>query len=684
MKKMKVRIKKTDNSINTRPLMVDKSSGYDPFELINKAIGRDFDPTVFDLVDDRDLKLAPNFLEFCINKNFLGLKPRPMQIQMGLELFSDYCPKCSDLKFMKILFDQPLAEILDRIVCLKHGICPKCGKNRGEFVKEGFYRFYNDLAACCGQRSGKSTLTASFISPYLLHRYLKLPNPSSYFGLLRKSTVHMTYVALTYNQAYDTLWTPFLDAYTASQWFKEYNEMLDYFSKKSSTILYDFKKTYIWYDHKRILAYPFGPDKRKLRGRTRFFAATDEIGWFDSWNAAQSVKFNADEIVAALERSLRTLRSEANLKRKNKEFNALDAFMVNISSPSSTNDKIMRLVRESSKVSNRLAYHLSTWEMNPKITRKDLDDEFKKDPNGSQRDYGASPKLSSTFVGNSDSVKSMINKNLYNAVKTRVIIKEDEFGNSTQYFKPAFVNKCSKKVHVLAIDNGYNSNSFGIVGKFYDTVLDKTVTDLVCVAQPSQDLPINFPKMFKHAIVPIIKEINVKLVIFDQWQSIDFKQELLDMGIDSEIYSLVWDDFRLLKSRIYGSKCVLPKTEVEFNSIVDPSKSYEELVEGNPVTHLVYQILSVKEGGHRVTKTPGIGDDLFRAWALGEVYVADKELMEEIGNTAPDSDVKRPQQNMGILLSRGGSISNSGVVSFGSGGSFGTVVSRGGSNKNPF
>lgn len=665
--KIKVRLKKTkelilSGSSRVKPVAVSEElpkgdkEGYDPMPLIERVVNCGFDASVLSVIDDSDFKLAPNFLKFCLSKDFLGYKPNPRQIQMGLELFADYCPKCSDKRLIHNMFDQPLSEILDRVQLLKYGKCPKCKGTRAEFVKMGLLHYYNDIAACAGQRSGKSVWTASFAAPYVLHRYMKIDNPSAYYNLLPNSTLHMTFVALTYNQAYDALWVPFIDAYNSSEWFKEYNRMLDHYGDKLGVKLYDAKKTFLWYDLKKIAAYPSGPDKRKLRGRTRIFAATDEIGWFDSGrkNKTKLIKFNADEIATALERSLATVRSEAANKRRQGDYNALDAYFVNISSPSTSTDKIMRLVREAKKTTNRVAYHYATWEMNPKITRDDLKDEFRKNPIDAARDYGAAPPIGGehTFISNPLVIQKSVRKFVHNKVKSSQVSRKDRFGNITQYLSVKFTHsEAERRPHILAVDAGYNNNGFAFVGKYYKKETGKTVTDIVGVATPSESIPINFPAMFTYALWPIVQEFNVKLVLFDQWQSINYTQQFLDKGIKSEVYSLTWRDFSEIKKRVFSGLAILPKPEVPFEEILNPTKPYEELTDGNPVANLIYQLLTVKDIGNKVVKADGV-DDAFRAWALSEAYLAVPEFAQEFEKFGTVARSSNPM-SLGAVFGRG-------------------------------
>lgn len=66
--------------------------------------------------------------------------------------------------------------------------------------------------------SGKSALVA-MCSSYILHKQLKLQKPNEVYGLLPANVLHGTFVALTYKQAAETLWEPFMAYITDSPWF---------------------------------------------------------------------------------------------------------------------------------------------------------------------------------------------------------------------------------------------------------------------------------------------------------------------------------------------------------------------------------------------------------------------------------------------------------------------------------
>lgn len=71
---------------------------------------------------------------------------------------------------------------------------------------------------CVGQRAGKST-TLSMLSSYILHKYLKLQNPTAVFGLFKGSILTASFVALTFGRAQNLLWNPIQNMLMNSEWF---------------------------------------------------------------------------------------------------------------------------------------------------------------------------------------------------------------------------------------------------------------------------------------------------------------------------------------------------------------------------------------------------------------------------------------------------------------------------------
>lgn len=114
--------------------------------------------------------------------------------------------------------------------------------------------------------SGKTTSTTLWES-YNLHRFLKLPNPASVYGLLSTQVLMGTFTALTFNQATENVWLPFKNIVSGTPWYKTYHQFLDERGHELGEELYHLAEHSIRYRHRNIFYSPSGPSKRVMRGK---------------------------------------------------------------------------------------------------------------------------------------------------------------------------------------------------------------------------------------------------------------------------------------------------------------------------------------------------------------------------------------------------------------------------------
>jgi len=442
------------NLKNYETFLPEEEAEFSPVELVENIISSNYDSRVFQLVDDRDIPKATNPVRFIISKKGLNISLFPMQLKIFLELFSAYCPYCSNTKYIKsIVVDTPLSEILDRVVFYTDGVCKKCGKSKYDAVKDGKHKFYDQLIGVAGQRSSKST-SVGILSATVLHQFLKLPkNPVEYFNLLPNSTLHATFVGLRYNDAFDNLWEPFNNLIKSSPWYIQYHAFLEEEGDRIGSELLKARDTFLAYKWKNIGIYPSGPDKRTLRGRTRIISSLDELGWF--MGSEGSAKFDADEVYNALDNSLMTVQSAARRMLK-KNPSVPTAWGMYISSPSSKTDKAMRLYKQSLTSNRMYGFKMATWEFNPNITRQDLNAKFMEDPITAERDFGANPPFSVLpYIKGPSALVNIFSgkKNIFKHHGNKII--RGSLNEELLYPKISFVNKHTYP-SVLSIDAGYN------------------------------------------------------------------------------------------------------------------------------------------------------------------------------------------------------------------------------------
>lgn len=180
----------------------------------------------------------------------------------------------------------------------------------------------------------------------------------------------------------------------------------------------------------------------------------------------------------------------------------------------------------------------------------------------------------------------------------------------------------------------HNCNSFALALTHFIPDTDNPDNQLIATSglleiTPREGIPISHNMVYEHVIRPILETYDVRLFVTDNWQGLDFQSRVFsDYDVDSTQYSLKYDDFTALRSRINSEAWVLPKLDGELKDVLSMDKDFEELVFKKPVSHLMIQLLVSKDTGRTVTKNTDAGedftDDLLRAAALG-VAVVDSE-----------------------------------------------------------
>ena len=633
--------------------------GWSPSGMIEEAMASDLDPGIFSSIDESEVEKASNFLEFCLSKKFLNVIPYPRQMEVGMMMFEEYCPECTNPAWVYgdekdlDLFDQPTAEILENVQMLDFGVCLKCKQNRNDFVAKGYFHNPIELAGCAGQRSGKSAIVA-MLAAYVLHRYLVIPDPIRFLGLLTSSRLYMTMTAVSAGQAEASLWTPFKDYVDNAPWFKEYHKLLNDTGERLGAELIHRPRTFLVYNHKRIACMYEAPNKRRLRGKTRFFSAIDEIGWMEADATKQSVTMSADEISAALDNSLRTVRSKVEKMRSPTRgrnlYDVVDAYACNISSPSAKDDRIMRSVRAARTNRKIYAYHYPTWEANPDISRESLQPEFDKSRMVAERDFGAVPPLANDpFISNSNCIELMIGPDhKHNLIQVKMEYHTDDFGNKTKYAKVTVPHIDKRKPRMLLCDAGEKRNHFAVMLMTWDSKLNRPRVDTVFDVPPEEGIPINFALMWEHCFLPICQGLLIRHMFSDTWNSTELVQKLRQFKVLSEQYTLKFADLIEVAARLEGGELLLPKPELPIEDLRLTYENPVEFVAGKPILGLILQILTVRQVGRRVTKPINGEDDMFRALALGMFHIARPELKRIYAIDAAGG----ASGNLGVISSR--------------------------------
>lgn len=644
----------------------DRPDDYDPFDRIEaesefdlvKLVGKAIDPLTGVPRDiklpEGDFKEAKNFFDFCTSFRGADAKfPFSRQMWLMLSLFGEMCPRCTPKSRIQSILNTPVAldghDMINYVQLTEYGVCPRCGGHKSDFIRSRELNEYVEMNLCIGQRAGKSTTTAAG-TEYLTHKYLMYPRLAGVCrGVSSATPLVATFVGFRFSDAAMLLWKPVIDAINDSPWFQEYHKMLDHYGELHGMEFYRQKDEYLRYAHKNLEMAPMGPSKRGLRGRTRWLSCIDELGWFPIADAVKKggnpndddgrERASADGVYDALDRSLLTLREEFSYLYSKGHNRFLQAYAINVSSPSSQADKITRLVEENKDSVDNLALRLPTWEISPFLPRdsKRIVNAYRKDPVAAERDYGANPPLNAAaFIMQEDAERSFVgpNRATVTPMAKRINNLMRQGGKIETSGPPA---PCLASL--MSLDAGLTNNSFAVtILQLQELVTGKKESIVVSVPvvleiMPKKGHKLHYPMIYKNVLKPLIKDFNVRYLFADRWNSITTldtaMEDFTDVKLIADQYSVKYADFVQTKSYAEEGKIILPKLEMDGDKIrrVD---SYPEYFLGKPAAHLLFQMITVKDMGKTVVKGDGYTDDIFRALVLGVSRILDDKIKPEI------------------------------------------------------
>lgn len=669
-----------------KPKVTDKFANLDSkqetealmdLNVVLDEIFADDNPIARDLhIDDSDVPTPKNFFDFCYNLHYglAGNKPFPRQLWIYSKLFAEICPRCTKKKYFNnmdhIPVDMKPEKFLSKVQLLDHGVCPACGGQRHKMFKRGKLPIYHELAMLAGQRSGKS-ISVSFGFSYILCRALKLQAPAQVYTGLNNQQIAGTVTSLSLTNVMTLLWQPILDLIEDSKWFKQYFEVVAHYEEKYGQELVRIKDTYIRFLHRKILLAPEVPNKRKLRGKTRFVYSIDELGWFDE--GADKITVSGEETWTSLDRSCATARQSAYQLWRQGYNNVMPAFGLNISSPSSMDDKCTKLVYGNRDSKTVLAIQAATWEINPGYTRESplIVQAYKDNPINADRDYGAIPPSNANpFFNNSKTITESFKKNS-NRVEYTESTERSKTDHNKIYVVPKILSYNTAGLEhstIIAIDAGYSNNSFGlaVMHKEMRPTGVKDEKQKVFVVDAAIELMpdfgktvVNHAKVFDRVIRPLVEQFGVTMIAADRWQSLALLHGAEELeGIQETVqYSLKYSDFIMFRSLLQEAGAIeFPKMEISEKSAITPNGEYPECFRGLPVAHLRHQLATVVDTGRTVDKGSNKRtDDLVRAIVLGATILDSKKYADNFKGTTKIN-------SYGFAALAGGGVSGSNVA----------------------
>ncbi|MFA5135439.1 MAG: hypothetical protein WC505_06675 [Patescibacteria group bacterium] len=633
----------------------------DPVALIQQAISADLDSSVF---NEQQFPTAPNVIEWCRGTEWLNSSTDlfPKQVEVLARFFEDVCYQCSDVDYIhNVPVDANIGDVLDRFTLLNRGVCPQCGRNRteilDEWIKDSRYgKFHNwdasvvprpvppnEFTGIWGQRSGKSITVAAFIFPYLLHRWLALPNLCRYYRMPSTVVLEAAFVSPTLRQINQHIWMPFRNAFDNSPWFRNMVDYLKDESNRTGLQLYHAQQTFIIFPGKRLAVHILAANSSTLRGGTRVMGAVDEAGWFSASEDGKVTKGARDgvEVFTSLNNSLRTVRTRAE-KRRATDFDAIDGYMVNISSPSSISDPIEQRAAVAPKSFRMFFTRYATWEVNKDEDETLIREEFAGNPLKFKRDFCAQPpRASHPYFENDAILKDIVAPNQNKLFEYEIKTEEAVAG---KVLRPCITKHMNDSVipRILAVDNGEKKNSFGLcVARYYPEQEGVLFEEFVEVS-PYPDIPIDLAWCYNEFIVPLVKTYRFQHVVYDRWESGYAVADLRsNHNVDAQRYSSMWPDFASFRDGLLGTRIWLPQPECDPMDLLK-MQTFQERAK-YPRAHFQAQLLTVNEFGKRLEKPDQGNDDLFRTAVLAYRFITKyKDLYRHNVVEGPKFDQDRP------------------------------------------
>jgi len=385
-----------------------------------------------------------------------------------------------------------------------------CGKKEtyDYHVPETGWYIGNDIVL---HNSGKTFLSAVF-ALYEAFRLLILPDPAEHYGLAPGSKIFIVAVAVSEDQARDTVFSEILAKVRHSPFFRQYNPKA--------------YETEIRFN-KPIVILCGTSSSASLVGRSVKVAIFDELARFEQ----STSKRGAKNVYTSLSRGTTTF--------------GLDGKVIVISSVQTPTDLVMQLYEQSKTQPEMLGVKCPTWEFNPNLPfdSPKLQAELKKDPAAFWRDYGCEPSFyEQAYYGNQD-----------------IIYVNEERPNIFDLMKEGFdlekLNKyiyCSQ-MYVLAGDQSFKHDSFGFCIAYHDLNSGKYIVPGLKLLTPPKKGEVD-PFKVRDFIFKCIDLFPISTVVFDMWNYPEVISDVRKRGIPVVIHHAGKAEHDRVKELFYSRK----------------------------------------------------------------------------------------------------------------------------------
>lgn len=439
----------------------------------------------------------------------------------------------SDRKFLGM--ERPLSEIQVEIsrhitqILKPETLVQLMGEEKGL----AYYKQYtvNEVVAMLGKGSGKdhtSRISMAYIV-YLLHC---LRDPVDYFGKAHGVTIDLLNLAVNAQQAKNVFFDPLKKLLMASPYFNEKG-----FEPRVSEILF--------FD-RPIRCFSGHSESEGWEGYEVLLVVLDEIA-----------AFKTDNELKAAENTQRAKGSASAIYNMSK-VSVISRFpkvgkVVLLSFPRYKGDFITTRYDEVAKTQDETTWAIkrATWEVNPTISREDLEPEFKRNPVEAEARFNCNPpEMTDAYFREPEMVRAAFR-----------YADDPEAEDGT--WKPWFsgVDGFPRFIHV-DLATKHDSAAICMVHlsgmKEVQTMVGIERLPIINVdyikswtAKPNEEIPL---ADIRNTIALLARKFSVSLITFDQYASQEMIQTLRTWGYNADLHTVRKTDYDTLLSAIYDGR----------------------------------------------------------------------------------------------------------------------------------
>lgn len=466
-------------------------------------------------------------------------------------------------------------------IFLPHTLIELYGEERGKQIWEE--ETVSEIIAQCGKGSGKDfSARCSFL--YTIYKLHCMKDPLAYYGKAHGTYIDLLNLAVNAEQAERVFFSPLKNMMTNSPYFLD--------------VGFEPRKKEIEFMQRPIRLFSGNSESEAWEGLDLMLVVLDEIAAFKTDGQLQGE---------------RAQRLSASAIYKMSKLSVMSRFpdvgkCILLSFPRYRDDFIQQRYAESETEPKVLRIKAKTWDMNPLITRAQLEPEYARNPVDARARFECDPpEMIDAFFRDPERVRACFQgqwkiRNEGKSDERRILTEVESLnpindnGTFKDWFKPSQGDEFTRFIHCdlalkrdrAAVAMCHSPGTRSIETGFgQHEQLPVVKMDLIHYWEAGAGQEIDFSGI-REFIALLCKKFPVGLVTFDQWNSIDMIQSLNRRGIYAEMQGVKINHYDNLATCFYDGRFSgyfnhilvedeLLKLQVLENRKVDhPSKGYKD------------------------------------------------------------------------------------------------------------